>query len=85
MKITDETVEQAVGYLASTDESHARARAAYNALSEMRKTVRAFCSSDVMDTALALQFKEASCLLSEDVRELMKVLRRQAFKYKRRR
>ena len=39
-------------------------------------------SSDVMDTALALQFKEASCLLSEDVRELMKVLRRQAFKYK---
>ncbi len=39
-------------------------------------------SSDVMDTALALQFKEASSLLSEDVRELMKVLRRQAFKYK---
>ena len=40
-------------------------------------------SSDVMDTALALQLKEASSLLSEDVRELMKVLRRQAFKYKR--
>jgi adenylosuccinate lyase len=40
-------------------------------------------SSDVMDTALALQFKEASAVLSADVRELMRVLRRQAFKYKR--
>jgi adenylosuccinate lyase len=40
-------------------------------------------SSDVMDTALALQFKEASAVLSADVRELMSVLRRQAFKYKR--
>jgi adenylosuccinate lyase len=39
-------------------------------------------SSDVMDTALALQFKEASALLIRDVRELMKILRRQAFKYK---
>jgi len=40
-------------------------------------------SSDVMDTALALQFKEAASLLVEDVRELMRVLRRQAFRYKR--
>jgi adenylosuccinate lyase len=40
-------------------------------------------SSDVMDTALAIQFKEASAILVEDVRELMKVLRRQAFKHKR--
>ncbi len=39
-------------------------------------------SSDVMDTALALQFKEASALLVRDVRELIKVLRRQAHKYK---
>jgi len=39
-------------------------------------------SSDVMDTALALQLKEASALLIEDVREIMKVLRRQALKYK---
>lgn len=39
-------------------------------------------SSDVMDTALAIQFKEASAILVEDVRDLMKVLRRQAFKYK---
>jgi adenylosuccinate lyase len=40
-------------------------------------------SSDVMDTALALQLKEASSLLVEDVHELMKVLRTQAFRYKR--
>jgi adenylosuccinate lyase len=39
-------------------------------------------SSDVMDTALAIQLKEASAILVQDVRELMKVLRRQAFKYK---
>jgi adenylosuccinate lyase len=39
-------------------------------------------SSDVMDTALAIQFKEASAILMQDVRELMRVLRRQAQKYK---
>ncbi len=39
-------------------------------------------SSDVMDTALALQFKEASAILLQDIKDLMKVLRRQALKYK---
>jgi adenylosuccinate lyase len=39
-------------------------------------------SSDVMDTALAIQLKEAGAILIEDVRDLMKVLRRQAYKYK---
>ncbi|MGH7825958.1 MAG: adenylosuccinate lyase [Candidatus Binatia bacterium] len=39
-------------------------------------------SSDVMDTALAIQLKEASAILIQDIRELMKVLRKQAFKYK---
>jgi adenylosuccinate lyase len=39
-------------------------------------------SSDVMDTALAIQFKEASAILLQDVKDLMKVLQRQAFKYK---
>jgi adenylosuccinate lyase len=39
-------------------------------------------SSDVMDTALAIQFKEASALMVQDMKELMKVLRRQAFKHK---
>ncbi|MDH3442492.1 MAG: adenylosuccinate lyase [Deltaproteobacteria bacterium] len=39
-------------------------------------------SSDVMDTALAIQFKEASAILVEDIQGLMKVLRGQARKYK---
>ena len=39
-------------------------------------------SSDVLDTGLALQFKEASSLLLEDIRMLMKVLQRQALRYK---
>lgn len=39
-------------------------------------------SSDVMDTALAIQLKEAGSILIQDVRDLMKVLRRQAYKYK---
>ena len=40
-------------------------------------------SSDVMDTALAIQFKEASAIIDRDLRDLLQVLRRQAHKYKR--
>ena len=40
-------------------------------------------SSDVMDTALAIQFKEASAILKQDLKDLLQVLRRQAQKYKR--
>jgi adenylosuccinate lyase len=39
-------------------------------------------SSDVMDTALAIQLREAAAILIEDVQSLMEVLRRQAYKYK---
>jgi adenylosuccinate lyase len=39
-------------------------------------------SSDVIDTGLAIQFKEASSILIQDVKDLMSVLRRQAQKYK---
>ena len=39
-------------------------------------------SSDVMDTALAVQFKEASAILAQDIRDLLAALRRQAHKYK---
>src|SRR6266581_1456576 len=39
-------------------------------------------SSDVMDTALAIQFKEASALIEQDIKDLMSALRRQARKYK---
>lgn len=42
-EVDDKKVHTAVNYLASTDVSHAAARAEYHALSEMRKTVRAFC------------------------------------------
>ena len=40
-------------------------------------------SSDVMDTGLAIQFKEASAILEHDIEDLLQVLRRQAHKYKR--
>jgi adenylosuccinate lyase len=40
-------------------------------------------SSDVMDTALAIQFKEASAILEQDLKDLLQVLRRQAHRYKR--
>ena len=39
-------------------------------------------SSDVMDTAFAMQLKEASSVLIADIRELLKVLKSQALKYK---
>jgi adenylosuccinate lyase len=39
-------------------------------------------SSDVMDTALAIQFKEASALIEQDIKDLMSALRRQAQRYK---
>jgi len=39
-------------------------------------------SSDVMDTALAMQFKEASAILEQDIKNLLQTLRRQARKYK---
>lgn len=46
MNLTDKQVEKAVDYLAATDVEHAMAMAEYNALSELRKTVRAFCFGD---------------------------------------
>lgn len=39
-------------------------------------------SSDVMDTALAIQFKEASAILEQDIKNLLQALRSQAHKYK---
>jgi adenylosuccinate lyase len=39
-------------------------------------------SSDVMDTALAIQFKEASAIIEQDLKNLMQALRGQAHKYK---
>lgn len=39
-------------------------------------------SSDVLDTALALQLRDASTLLIEDIKEVLEVLKRQAHEYK---
>ena len=39
----EQKTRQAMDYLAETDETHARARANYHALAELRKTVRALC------------------------------------------
>jgi len=39
-------------------------------------------SSDVMDTALALQLKEASAIIEKDIRDFLRVLRRQARRHK---
>jgi adenylosuccinate lyase len=40
-------------------------------------------SSDIVDTAFAMQLKEASALLIRDARQLMETLKRQAARYKR--
>ena len=42
----NQKTQNAVNYLADTDEEHAHARANYHALAELRKTVRAFCFQD---------------------------------------
>ncbi len=42
----NQKVQNAVNYLADTDEEHARARANYHALAELRKTIRALCFRD---------------------------------------
>lgn len=40
--VTDEQIQKAIDYLQKTDKPHAMARAEYNSLSELRKTVLAY-------------------------------------------
>ncbi len=40
-------------------------------------------SSDILDTAFALQLKEASAILKKDIEQLLKTLKRRAFEHKR--
>lgn len=40
--VSDEKIQKAIDYLQKTDEAHAKARAEYNSLSELRKTVLAY-------------------------------------------
>jgi len=49
---------------------------------ESRFIHKGLTSSDILDTALALQIRGACDLIMKDIRELMDVLKKQAFKYK---
>lgn len=49
---------------------------------ESRFIHKGLTSSDVVDTALSLLMKEAAEIIIEDIKELMDVLKTQAFKYK---
>lgn len=49
---------------------------------ESRFIHKGLTSSDILDTALALQMKTAADIITTDIRELMKILKKQAYKYK---
>jgi len=49
---------------------------------ESRFIHKGLTSSDILDTALALQIREACDLIMKDIRELMEVMKKQAYKYK---
>ncbi len=49
---------------------------------ESRFVHKGLTSSDILDTSLALLLREASDIIIKDIRELMEVLKHQAYKYK---
>ncbi len=49
---------------------------------ESRFVHKGLTSSDILDTALALQMKKAADIITDDIKELMEVLKKQAYKYK---
>lgn len=49
---------------------------------EARFIHKGLTSSDVLDTALALQMRDASDIIIKDIKTLMETLKKQAFKYK---
>jgi adenylosuccinate lyase len=49
---------------------------------ESRFIHKGLTSSDILDTALALLMREASDIIIKDIRELMDVIKRQAFRHK---
>jgi adenylosuccinate lyase len=49
---------------------------------EARFIHKGLTSSDILDTALALLMRDASDFIMKDIRELMDVLKKQAYKYK---
>lgn len=55
---------------------------AQNLGSESRFIHKGLTSSDILDTALALLLQDASDIIIDDIRELMDILKSQAYKYK---
>jgi adenylosuccinate lyase len=49
---------------------------------ESRFIHKGLTSSDILDTALALLMREASDIIIRDIRDLMEVMKKQAYKYK---
>lgn len=49
---------------------------------ESRFIHKGLTSSDILDTALALQMKEAADVIIDDIKKLMDVIKKQAYKYK---
>ncbi|NWF75407.1 MAG: adenylosuccinate lyase [Nitrospirae bacterium] len=49
---------------------------------ESRFIHKGLTSSDILDTALALQMKTAADIITTDIKELMEILKKQAYKYK---
>lgn len=49
---------------------------------ESRFIHKGLTSSDILDTALAILMREASDIIMSDIRQLMDVIKRQAYKYK---
>lgn len=55
---------------------------AHNVGPESRFIHKGLTSSDILDTALALLMRDASEIIIKDIKDLMNVLKKQAFKYK---
>ncbi|OGW38770.1 MAG: adenylosuccinate lyase [Nitrospirae bacterium RBG_13_39_12] len=55
---------------------------AQNLGTESRFIHKGLTSSDILDTALAMLMREASNIIIKDIKELLDVLKRQAFRYK---
>jgi len=55
---------------------------AQNLGTESRFIHKGLTSSDILDTALAILMREACDIITKDIRDLMDVIKRQAYKYK---
>ncbi len=72
-KIEEKVKHDVIAFLTSVAE---------NVGEESRFIHKGLTSSDILDTALALQMREAGDIIINDIKELMKVLKENALKYK---